>query len=71
MGVPHKYRYLVDVKFIMGRSWDPAIETLHDREENRWGDMIRLGIPDGDGERGKAGEWLSVIGRGREAQWVM
>lgn len=71
MGVPHMYRHLVEVKFIMGRSWDPAQETLHDREEKNSGDMIRLSMPDGDGERGKAAEWMRLVGGQRVAQWVV
>jgi hypothetical protein len=71
MGVPHMYRHIVEVKFIMGRSWDPAQETLHDREEKNSGDMIRLSMPDGDGERGKAAEWMRLIGGQRVAQWIV
>lgn len=73
MGVPHAYRHLVDVTFVMGRSWDPAQETLHDREENRYKDMLRVAVPDGDGDRGKMAELLRVIGGDNErvAQWVV
>lgn len=71
MGVPHVYRHLVEVKFILGRSWDPSQEIVTDHEDKFQKDMLRLAIPDGDGERGKAAEWLRVIAGQRVAQWVV
>lgn len=86
LSIPEEYRYLVEVKFVLGRTptddtsiygrkevEEEEVETK--KEQEMYGDLIRLDrLVNGENmNEGKSLAWARWFGRdgGREAQWVM
>ena len=78
-GVPRRLRRFIDVRFVVAHAWDPALETVLKVEEERYGDLIRVGVPDPGSERGLGVRWVEEVvgaaekgeGGGREGVWVV
>lgn len=62
-GIPWKYKHLVDVRFILGRSNSSSSEADLDKEQSIYGDLMRLdGLVGGENmDDGKTYEWMRAV----------